>query len=727
MARVDLLSTNFTGGELSPRLYGRPDLEKYGDSVKEARDCIVMQHGGVTSRPGTDYLGEVKASASQHRLVPFVRDTSNAFVLEFGNLLMRVWKNGALVEASPGVPYELVTPYSTAQVLAMDFSQGADTMLIAHPSHPLYRLRRFSDARWVIDAAPLDPAPFDEIGSRFAVVVTLGALTGSTTATAASSTWLASDVGRTITHNGGEAEITGYTSATVVSVTVTSTFASVTLAANEWVLTASPQTTCTPTHKEPVGKVTTLTLANDGWRAADVGKWVTVNGGLLEITAYSSATAVSARIETLLNATVAAEAASWTLEGPVWNAFDGYPSTVTFHEQRTVAGATANKSQTLWGSRSGLFYDFTKGTADDDSYSFELSSDEVNTIIFLSSNRDLMALTYGGEWTISGGVEKPITPTSVRARLQNKAGADPVRPEQVGDDLFYAQRGGEVLRALGYRIELAGYASEEASTFSEHIAARGIEELSFAQYPQRVQWLRLSDGTYAAMTVSREQQLRAFTHCTPGGSGFVESIATIPEGTDDATYLIVRRTVNGSTKRYVERMRWDAYTDCTKTVTLSPASATVTGLGYLEGKTVVAVADGVDLGDFTVTSGAITLTRSADSVVVGLRYTPHIVMLAPEFGTGMGVSIGGKVSAGKVTVLFKDTIGCDVNGQELPFRQLGGAGEPVLDTELDPFSGWVEVSNLGWSRESGEITIEQTQAYPWTVLAVVRRMSGNPG
>lgn len=720
--RSDVLTTNFTGGELSPRLHGRPDLAKYADSVKEARDVVVFQHGGITSRPGTDDLGAVDNNAKPARVIPFVYSVSDAYVLELCDGVIRFWRNGALVESSPGVPYTVAHPYADAHLFDVDYTQGADTMLMAHPSYPIKRLRRFADARWVFDDAPFDPAPFDDIGERFGVAVTLGATSGSTTATAGGATWLAADVGRTIDYSGGEATITGYTSSTVVNVTITSAFSTTTLPANQWVLTGSPQTTCAPTDKEPVGKITTLTAGAAAWRAEHVGKFVTINGGLLQITGFTSATAVSARILTAMTSTVAAEADSWTLESPVWNAYDGYPATVTFHEQRTVAASTTKKPQTLWGSKIGLYFDFTKGTTDDAAYSYDLGTDEINPIRFLSSNRDLMALTFGGEWTVSGGIEKPITPTSVRAKLQNRAGADAVRPEQIGDDLYYAQRGQTTLRVLGYRIELQGYASDEASTFSEHLAALGIEAISYQQSPERVAWLQLSDGRYIAMTVSREQQLRAMTLCTPGGGGFVESMATIPEGDEDATYLVVRRTVSGTTTRRVERMRWSAVFDAQKDST--PASATVTGLSHLEGMTVGAVADGVDVGDFTVTGGQITLPRTAAAVKVGLRFTPRVKMLNPETGTGMGASIGRKVMSGQTRVLFKDTVGCSVNGQALAFRRLG---EDVLGGPVPAYSGWLEISNIGWGEDVGEIELSQPQAYPWTVLAVVRRMTANPG
>jgi len=718
VARVDLLQTNFSGGELSPRLYGRVDLQKYNDAVKLARDVVLLQHGGARGRPGWDWLGEVKDSTKATRLIPFIFSQTDAYIIEAGDGYMRFWKNGALL----GGPYEITTPYTSANVFDVDYTQGADTMFLALQSVAPYRLQRFADTRWVLDAAPFKPMPFDEIGMRQATVVTLGAAgVGPTTATGAAAVWLASDVGREVTHSGGVATITSFVSTTVVDVLVTVPFASVTLPASQWVLQGSPQTTCTPSAKDPVGAIITLTLAANGWRTTDVGKFVQINGGLVEITALTSPLIVNARIERELTATVAAEANSWSLEGAVWSAIDGYPRTMTLHQQRLVAAGSPKYPQTIWGSRSGLYLDFTKGPLDDDSYSFELGSDEINPVQFLSSNRDLMALTYGGEWTLSGGIEKPITPTNVRAQPQAKAGSMDVRPEQVDDDLYYVQRGVSALRTLGYSIELGGYKSDEAGTLSEHLAKGGVEAISYAQSPERVLWTQKTDGTYLAVTVSREQTIRAFSKCST--DGVIESMATIPEDGEDKTYAVIRRTINGVTKRYVERMNWSGYQDCR--VTKTPGSATVTGLGHLAAKTVSAVADGVDLGNFVVTAGGeITLPRSAATVDVGIRFTPTVKMLPPEFGTGMGSSSGKKVHNGKVMVLFSETVGCTVNGQELAFREFG---EDILDQPVEPFSGWKEVSDLGWDVDAGEIELAQPQSYPWCILSAVRRMTANPG
>jgi hypothetical protein len=125
-----------------------------------------------------------------------------------------------------------------------------------------------------------------------------------------------------------------------------------------------------------------------------------------------------------------------------------------------------------------------------------------------------------------------------------------------------------------------------------------------------------------------------------------------------------------------------------------------------------------------VSGGEIELPRTASQVVVGLRYTPTLRLLAPEFGTGMGASFGRRVHNGSTKVLFSDTIGCTVNGDPLEFRAFGTG---ILNQPVEPFSGFKEISDRSWDRDAGEIELAQPQAYPWCVLAVVRRMTANPG
>ena len=278
MARFNLNQTAFTSGELSPRMYARTDVARYNQGAKELTNVIVLIHGGVTSRPGTLLVAPTKTHALASRLIPYVFSIEQSYQLEFGEGYVRFYTDaGAQIEASPGVPYEIASPYTAAQLPAIDFTQGADTLFLFHPDVPPQRLQRFGNTDWRLQAAPFDPQPFDELGHRFAVVATLSAATVGTgrTVTAASSVFLPSDVGRTIEAGGGQLTITAWTSGTVVTGTITNAFQSTTLAADAWLLTGSPRQALTPSGKDPVGAIVNLTTASPAFRPEDVGKWST--------------------------------------------------------------------------------------------------------------------------------------------------------------------------------------------------------------------------------------------------------------------------------------------------------------------------------------------------------------------------------------------------------------------------------------------------------------------
>ena len=147
-------NNNFTSGEFTPRLRGRSDLEKYNSSASTLGNLVVLRHGGVTKRPSRDYLGEVKSSADGARLIEFVFSRVDAYVLELGNLYMRVWKNGAIIGG--GTPYEVVTPWTIAQVADLDYAQGGDTLIVVHPSVVPYRIQRITDSNWTVGLVPFD-------------------------------------------------------------------------------------------------------------------------------------------------------------------------------------------------------------------------------------------------------------------------------------------------------------------------------------------------------------------------------------------------------------------------------------------------------------------------------------------------------------------------------------------------------------------------------------------
>ena len=722
MARVTYLQTNFTAGELSPRMYGRGDVSRYASGVKSMFNCYPVVQGGAIRRPCTRYMGEVEDSANITRLIPFVYSEEISYVLEFGDQVMRVWTVDGQVEVT-GTPYQITTPYTSAQLADLDFTQNGATMVLFHPDVAPYRLDRFADDSWTIGAISFVRQPFDEVGFAAATTGTLSLATVGTgrTLTAGAATFLAADVGRRVQAGAGMATITGYTSTTVVTVSITQAFASTSLTSGNWSVLDTPMATCTPSAKDPVGATITLTLSAAGWRSADVGKLVRINSGLCLISAYTSTTVVSATILTVLSSTAAAIADSWSLNGNAWSATRGYPRTGTFYEQRLICASTEADPMAVWGSRSGIPFDFTIGTADDDAFKFTLSSDQMSPIQYVSAMRALLALTYGGEYTIQGGIEKPVTPTNVQVRQRTNHGTALIRPVRIGREELFVQRGGVKVMALSYSVSNDDYVSENLTTLANHITESGVVDMCWQQDPDRLLWVALGDGTLATLTLERNQEVIGWARHELDG-GVVESLASIPGASEDVVFAVVARTINGAAVRYVEKFDPALFVDCAITGTSGPGAATWTGLDHLEGETVRVNADGVDYGPATVTGGEVVLTRTANTVQIGLAVAGEIELLDPEMQTGFGQTSGNNMRTSEVTIRLLETSQCKVNGQELPFRKFGSE---LLDQAMPSFTGVKRVENLGWDKGSSELTVTYQAPMAWHVLSITRKLTVN--
>lgn len=725
MARSSTIQTNFTLGELSPRLFARVDDVRYFQAAKKILNAVCVLQGGVERRPGSLFDKETKTSLKKSRLIPFVFSTTTAYVLEFGDLYMRVFKNGVQVEASPGVPFEITTPYTENDIASLNYAHSADTMFLAHPSFAMRRLVRLADNKWKMAVAPFVIEPNEELGFDPAASITLSATTGTITVTASVASFLASDVGRQITAGLGAANITVFTSTTVVTAEVKDDFESTgPITAGNWTITESPKTTCTPSDFKPIGKTITLTLGANGWRAGDVGKYVRINRGLVEITVFTSALVVSAIIRSRLEDTDPAEKGGWQLLEKIWNASNGFPGSVALYQQRLIANGGSRFPHHLYGTKTALFLDFSSSTlVDTDGFSFILSSEQINPIQHLVSAGDLLAFTYGGEFGLSGGPDTPLTPTSVQVTNPSTYGASPVRPVRVGQEILFIQRGGTKL--LAFPLRLQGVLLAPDLTFhADHILTSMVKEAAYAQEPESRLWAVRKDGLIAVMSVYRNnsdlsQDIHAWSRQST--DGLYESICVVPIANQDQVWVIVNRTVGGATKRYVEHFDPLRNTDSCIVATSGTPQTVWSGLGHLEGKTVDILADGVVMPQSTVVSGSITLPRGALSVEIGLHYDSEIELLPLETNATGGTSQGNAVSVHEIVVRLQDTIGLTVGDEQVAFRQFG---EDILDQPVDPFTGDKKVSALGWG-EGGTVRLRQTQPLPFKVLGVVRRYSVN--
>lgn len=745
--RATLAQTSFTAGVLSPRLMGHTNMDRYGAGVKAALNCHPVLHGGMKRRAGSRHtVAAASDTAGGSVLVPFIVGRDLAFLLEFTGSSLRVYSSAGVLVTT------LASPYSEENLLTLDWAQSASTMYLFHPLWPVYRLQRLSPTAWALSETPFTQRPYDEAGliggNATLSAVSVGA---GRTLIAAAPTFLASDVGRGILHEAGVALITGYTSTIQVTVTITRAFPSVSLPIGQWVIESSPQTTCTPSAAGPVGQAVTLTLSAEGWRATDVGSMVRINGGLLRLTEVTSALLATGTVLQVLAGTVAAPPLSWSLEPIIWGGFWGYPRTGTVYQQRLIAAGSTRYPRTVWGSRIGEPLDFERGEADDMGFAFTIDGDEASPIAYVSALDQLAVFSESAEYTMRGGIEKPIAPTNVTITPSSGHGCASVRPESLDGETVFVQRAGRKVRAFGYNYDFRRYEAQDISVLAEHLTRGGIVQLAYQREPEQMLWARRADGTLLSCTIDRSQQPAVIGWAPHATSGTVDSIAVLPGVGVDSLWMIVRRTINGTPRRFIERLDdelcpfhptvsttqlYGNTLDCATVFDNDPGVATFT-LAHLPNTAVRVLADGTDLGTFTTNgSGSVTIPRTSKRCVIGLHFDSWFDLLNPEVPTPSGASQGQPARTGETFLNLLDSVGGVVigvanNRQELPVK---AAGEGVLRPDGGAsvanapviVRGLVRVNPLGWDRGDLSMRVLQDKPYPMHVLSVIRGHQVNP-
>jgi hypothetical protein len=249
MARVAVQLTNFTGGELSPRLDGRNDLTKYASGCKTLENMIVYPHGSAARRPGTQFVAEVKDSTKKTRLIPFEFSTTQTYMLEFGDQYIRFYKDNGVI-LSGGSPYEIVSPYLEAELFEIKFAQSADVMYICHPNHAVRKLSRTGHTAWTLTEVNFTNGPYlDNNITTTTFTISAHTVGAGRTLTASAITGINSDtgfqttdVGRLVQFRNGYGKITARTSTTVVTIEILKDMGS-TSSSTDWSLGAFSNTT----------------------------------------------------------------------------------------------------------------------------------------------------------------------------------------------------------------------------------------------------------------------------------------------------------------------------------------------------------------------------------------------------------------------------------------------------------------------------------------------------
>lgn len=502
------------------------------------------------------------------------------------------------------------------------------------------------------------------------------------------------------------------------------------------------------------------------------------------ITGFTNSQTVTVKIYRRLASTVATE--TWRLGS--WSATTGYPAMGILYQQRLIGARTADQPQTLWGSQSGDFQNFrpdsweggANTTEDDDSFAYTLGAKRGSPIQWLTGTRKLIAGTATGQWVIaSRGIA--LTPADLSAEPHTSIRGAYLEALEIDTVSLFIEYNKQSVDDLGFNYEIDGFKAADLNILADHIAgSSSFEQLVFQSKPYALVWARKADGTFGVLTYKREQNIVGWVPATVAGSSagaaVVESLAVIPGGAAtavvepggvvataqvydsfnrDELWMIVKRTIGGATKRYIEVMEgfyrgpnrvdyetnsaWlgaaltaqaDAfYVDSGITYSGAPTTS-ITGLSHLNGESVYVNGDGLAQGPFTVSGGAITLVTAVAKAQVGLASSWRLRGLKANYGAQSGSSVGQQKQIGTMCAVLLDagtfSYGVETTGEKrrdasfiamtahLPSNLALYTGEVVLDK-----------AQADWGDTDPRYLFKGSSPLPWTFLGLMMKVLTN--
>lgn len=670
------IQSNMNRGELDPRLVGRIDIQAYYNGLREASQVLTIPQGGVKRRPGQDYLGTALGNG---RLENFSFNIEQSYLLVFTDLRMQIYKDGVLQTNINGSGNDyVVTPWTLAQLQEFDFIQSADTAIVVHPDIEPRAISRSSDTDWDISTLPLVNIPqynFNDASSPSPV----------------------SEIQDLLFVNANEGDryklaLNGILSEDVVFGGDDST--------NEEAIRDALQDLSNTANtgvsvSSPAANTYRVTFADN---SADAWELVTGTATLVQSTSFEVNTT---RIQT---GTSGAE--------DVWSSTRGWPRTCVFHEGRLYFGGSKSRPATLWGSNVNDFFNFDEGKGrDDELINATLDTDQVNAINAIFSNRALQIFTSGAEFFVS---ESPITPSNVAVKPQTNLGSRRVRPVSIDGVTLFAQRTGKAVNQFVFLDEFQANQTSSISSLAPHLVNTPVKmatsqgtDITDANYV----YILNDNGELTVFNTLASEDVQAFTRWTTGN---IKSVAVV----SDRLYTLVEREINSSTVYYVEIESLTAFADSAITSNVG-GSDTLTGLSHLEGETVDVKADGAYQGQFTVSSGQVTITRDADVIEAGIPYTPVIRTMPLNVDLQNGPNAASKKKILRAAIQLFESNGVIVNDQRLADRTIG---VDQFDAPT-PQTGFKRITLLGWSLEA-DITITQDTPFDMTILSIGMEVKG---
>lgn len=838
MPRVAPLQSNFVGGEFSALLYGRVDSERYKTALAFCKNYAPTIQGALLRRSGTYFVAEVKNSSLATRLQHFIFSTTQAYIIEFGNQYMRFYKdNGQILNTAKNITGITKANPAVVTIAGHGYTNGEEVYIEGVGGMTQVNGKNFKIANVTTDTFELQTMQGVDVNSTGYGTYTSGGTAASVYTVA--SPYLTADLFQLKFTQSADVLYIVHPSYAPRKLTRTGhtnwTLTVIDFHDGPYLPTNTTSTTLTPSAATGTGVTLTASATAGingglGFQATDVGRLIRIQEGsvwgFVKITAYSSSTVVT--VDVIHTLTNTSSKSVWRMG--LYSATTGYPAAVTFHEDRLCFGGATAQPQRFDASNSGDYENFaptsTAGVvAASNALGFSLNANDVNGIRWMASDeKGLLGGTVGGEWLIRPSSQsEALSPTNVTAKRSTSWGSKNVQPVQAGKATLFVQSSGLKLRELSYFYDSDGFQAPDLTQLAEHITESGLVQLAYTKEPQSIVWACRTDGVLLGMTYERDMdslKVGWHRHILGGYSDdansnpVVESVAVIPspDGTRDELWLVVRRRINGVTKRYIEYLKKifqdgdeqrDAFfVDCGLTydmpINISAATKanpvvvtaighgfsngdkvlitgvkgmsqlndnnylvanktnntfeitnlsgvningtnfttyvsggevrklimTVSGLHHLEGQTISILADGAVQPDKVVVNGSVTLKDRAATVHMGLPYVSQAQMLRIEAGSANGTALGKTRRTDTVGFYLYRSLNLKIGLSfdqmlRLTFRKTGSKSTRAVPL----FTGILSESLDADYDYENQICWEQDQPLPSMILAVMPQMN----
>lgn len=753
---------NFSAGELSPRLNGRVDLDAYHRGAAYIENMWIQPQGGVTRRPGTRYMGQVKNASTPPRLVNFEFSDAQSYVIEMGAGYCRFWADRGNV-ISGAAPYEIANSFGVDDLNTMQWAQYGDTLYIATGESRPYVLRRYGHTDWRLSAFDFQNGPFQAENSDESHTISRSGTSGGISLNASTDVFEAGHVNALWRFREPVSEEAIFThiaenSSTPVAIPDKGVFDwSVVLNAagadsislqrssnggTTWSTISSYSNTNSGEHQNATHQLALYRWTVTRYSGGPVAVVSTITyeseeddyNGIVQINAVTDAQNASATVIVTNYTTRAIH--TWS-EG-AWSTKAGWPRCVGLFEQRTVWAGSDDEPMSIWLSKVAEHNIFTPGVEDDDAITWPLAAQKQARVSWVSALKTLFFGTSAGPWRMASAEDagEALTPTNVMARLQ---GAWPSAREMavdIGNRTAYIHRHRRRVLDNSFDWLSDSYTAQDLTLMAEHIGGREngstLVRMAVLNDPDPILFCVRSDGYMPCLTYNHAHEVLGWTRNWSSDAYFEDAVA-IPGQYSDELWCLVRRTIGGSDVRYLEmidprdfestRDAW--FVDC-GILYDGVGTNVITGLAHLEGMNVTVWNSGAVEGVSNIVSGGqVTIKNEMSYGIIGIDYRSMLYTMNLEVPTRRGTSQTKSIKVSRVGIRAYRSGVFRYGGWDAPI----GDGAELYTLAADPptyygsapdlYTGDFEFDLMGRVSPEARVYIESYLASPLTVLAIV--------